>query len=53
MGASLVLSAQGMKVPSIPPTISPEKISRHVTTEAAHRPPKYANLEIGRVNNRG
>ena len=50
MGARRSFSAQGMNVPSIPPAISPEKTKIVTTNEAVHRPPRYANFEIGFVN---
>src|SRR6185312_1769431 len=51
LGAIRAWSAHGAKVPKKVPTIIPEKANTVVTNDAAHRPPRYAALAIGFVNN--
>ena len=42
-------SAHGASVPRNSPSSRPENANTVVTNDPAHRPPRYANLEIGLV----
>src|SRR6185312_2757765 len=49
-GPMRATSVHGAYVPNHMPTDTPENTNTQVTNEAAHRPPRYANFEIGFVN---
>src|SRR5579864_6440754 len=50
LGPMRAWSVHGAYVPNHMPTATPANTNTQVTNDAAQRPPKYANLEIGLVN---